>query len=383
MAVAALGKAPPFSISLASFPPRRVRARGLHSRATSFSGFRTGEISGRDLRLENNNKYLLTYKHNSQLNRPMGPTRPGQTFQTIEKTMKKSLLLKMGWLVALAALAAGCDTWNQRQHHRANSLYNYLYAGQAGHVDTESIPVLSLPLRVGIAFVPAGGPKGSRENFVPNDAQFSETQQMDLMKQISAQFKSYPFVSSIEMIPSAYLTPGGGFRNLDEIHAIYGVDVMALLSYDQVQFTDQGLLSLSYWTIVGAYVIQGEKNDTQTMLDAAVYDIASRKLLFRAPGVSTIKGSSTPVNLSEQLRSDSDKGFQQAATNLTASLKVQLEEFKDRVKNAPEQFKVVNKPGYTGGAALGGTELLLTLALAVSFCSGFRQKAANLETPRR
>jgi rhombotail lipoprotein len=297
--------------------------------------------------------------------------------------MKKSCLLILGSVAALAALVSACDTWSQREHHRANSLYNYLYAGQASHVDTASIPVLSLPLRVGIAFIPPGAARGNHDYIAPNDAQFSENQQMDLMKQISAQFKSYPFVSSIETIPSAYLNPGGGFRNLDEIRAIYGLDVMALLSYDQVQFTDQGLLSLSYWTIVGAYVIQGEKNDTQTMLDAAVYDIASRKLLFRAPGVSTIKGSSTPVNLSEQLRRDSDKGFQQAATNLTTSLKVQLEDFKDRVKNAPEQFKVVNKPGYTGGAALGGTELFLTLTLGISFCSGFRKNAANLGTPRR
>ena len=280
--------------------------------------------------------------------------------------MKKSLLQHIVGVVALAALVAGCDTWGMRQHHRANSLYNYLYAGQANHVDTETIPVLSLPLRVGIAFVPAGGRRGNNDYVPPNDSQFSESQQMDLMKQISAQFKSYPFVSSIELIPSPYLTPGGGFRNLDEIRGIYGVDVMVLLSYDQVQFTDQGLLSLTYWTIVGAYVIQGEKNDTQTMLDGAVYDIASRKLLFRAPGVNTIKGSATPVNLSEQLRRDSERGFQRAATNMTANLKVQLEEFKERVKAAPEQFKVVNKSGYTGGAALGGTEIFLTIVMG--FC---------------
>ena len=278
--------------------------------------------------------------------------------------MKKLFLLA---LAGAAALAAGCMSWEGRQQHRANSLYNYLYAGEANHVDAEAIPALSLPLRVGLAFVPPGGPKGRADYVPPNDARFTENQQMDLLKQISAQFKSNALVSSIEIIPPPYLTAGGGFRNLDEIRAIYGVDVMVLLSYDQVQFTDQGLLSLSYWTIVGAYVIQGEKNDTQTMLDGAVYDIASRKLLFRAPGVSVIKGSATPINLSEQLRRDSQLGFEQAATNLTANLKVQLEDFKERVKNAPDQYKIVNKPGYTGGAALGGTDFLLTLAMGLGF----------------
>ena len=43
---------------------------------------------------------------------------------------------------------------------------------------------------------------------------------------------------------------------------MFGIDVIVLLSYDQVQFRDEGLLSLTYWTVVGAYTIPGEKNDT-------------------------------------------------------------------------------------------------------------------------
>jgi rhombotail lipoprotein len=190
---------------------------------------------------------------------------------------------------------------------------------------------------------------------------------MDLMKQISGQFKQYPFVKSIDLIPTAYLTTRGGFANLDQIRTMYGIDVMALLSYDQVQFTDQGMLSLTYWTIVGAYVVPGEKNDTKTMLDAAVYDIASRKLLFRAPGIGNVKGSATPVNLSEELREDSKKGFEQAATNLVASLKVQLEEFKERVTNAPAEYKIEYKPGYTGAGAFGGMETFFVVGLGACF----------------
>jgi rhombotail lipoprotein len=284
-----------------------------------------------------------------------------------EKIMKKKFWLNLGMLATVAALAAGCRTWGQNERHHANSLYNYLYASQAGHLDAETIPVLSLPLRVGIAFVPPDSSRRGGGYGFPEDGTLSENQKMDLMQQITAQFKNYPFIKSVELIPTPYLTPKGGFANLEQIRTMYGVDVMVLLSYDQVQFTDQGLLSLSYWTIVGAYVIQGEKNDTQTMLDGAVYDIASHKLLFRAPGLSTVKGSATPVNLSEQLRQDSERGFTEAATNLVAGMKVQLDEFKQRVKNAPTEFKIVAKPGYTGASAFGELEAVLTCAMGVCY----------------
>jgi rhombotail lipoprotein len=281
----------------------------------------------------------------------------------MENRMNKIAWFKIVLLVTITVLVGGCNTMG---NHRASNLYAYLYSDQKGHVDEPTVPVLSLPLRVGVAFVPVDNPKGRNYSYA-DDLTFSEVQKMDLMKQISEQFKQYPFVKSIDLIPSAYLTPRGGFANLDQIRTMYGVDVMALLSYDQVQFTDQGMLSLTYWTIVGAYVVPGQKNDTKTMLDAAVYDIASRKLLFRAPGIGNVKGSATPVNLSEELREDSKKGFEQAATNLVASLKVQLEEFKERVTNAPAEYKVEYKPGYTGASAFGGLETIFIGGMGVCF----------------
>jgi rhombotail lipoprotein len=132
----------------------------------------------------------------------------------------------------------------------------------------------------------------------------TEAEKTNLLDKVADNFRKYDFVSEIEVIPSAYLTEGGSFQNLDQIKTMYGTDVIALVSYDQVQFTDEGLLSLTYWTLLAAYVISGEKNDTSTMLDTAVYDIESRKMLFRAPGTSSIKGRSTPINLSEELRAD-------------------------------------------------------------------------------
>lgn len=281
---------------------------------------------------------------------------------------KNSKLVKIAAITGLIAFAAGCAMFNSPNHHYNSSVVQYLYPNQSEHVDAPTIPVLSLPLKVGIAFVP-DEPAGARRNypFYGDNAGFTEEQKIALMKQISTDFKKYPFVQSIELIPSAYLTPEGSFANLDQIRSMFGVDVIALLSYDQVQFTDEGLLSMTYWTVVGAYVIRGEKNDTKTMMDAVVYDIASRKLLFRAPGISQVKASATPINLSEELRNDSELGFKQAATNLVANLQGQLADFKERVKNSPEEFKIVEKPGYKGAGSMGGVDLILLSGMGAFF----------------
>lgn len=154
----------------------------------------------------------------------------------------------------------------------------------------------------------------------------------------------------------------GSFANLDQIRTMYGVDAIALLSYDQVQFTDEGMLSLTYWTIVGAYVVPGEKNDTHTMLDAVVYDIKSRKMLFRAPGTNHIKGKTTLVNLSEGLRANSEEGFNEAAREMITNLDQQLANFTDKVKERPDEYKVVHSPGFTGRGSLD----LITLAMIVA-----------------
>lgn len=266
----------------------------------------------------------------------------------------------LGLLAAFGALA-GCSRswWGHRTEARyTSSVVEYLYPGQQ-RAESPAVPRLALPLRVGVAFVPDGktGPQGPR---------LSEKEKMDLMERVSGEFKKYSFVQSIELIPSAYLRPAGGFDNLGQIRTMYGTEVIALLSYDQVQHTDQGLLSLSYWTIVGAYIFKGEKNDTSTMIDAAVYDVTSRKMLFRAPGTSHVKGKATLVNLSEQLREDSSAGFRIAADDLAVNLEDQLARFQEKVKEAPQEYQVVHKEGHGGGgmASLGPAFCAAVLGLA-------------------
>ena len=95
------------------------------------------------------------------------------------------------------------------------------------------------------------------------------------------------------MIPEAYLRTGRGFPTaLEQTARLYDLDVMALVSYDQVAHSAEGRPSFLCWTIVGAYVVKGNENDVHTFVDTAVFDVPTRKLLFRAPGVSETPSNS-------------------------------------------------------------------------------------------
>lgn len=288
----------------------------------------------------------------------------------IAKQLNPSLIL------ILLAVLSGCTG---QQTRTKSSVVDYLYPKAAETVVQPSIPVLNLPVKVGIAFVPEQSTGYRGVNFwsgVVGGSAITETAKTDLLEKVAENFRKYEFIGEIEIIPSAYLTPGGSFSNLEQISTMYGIDLIALVSYDQVQFTDEGFLSVTYWTLIGAYVIAGEKNDTNTMIDTVVYDIPSKSMLFRAPGTSNVKGNATPVNLSEALRVDSMKSFAEATDKMIANLDTQLSTFKEKVKKSPEKIKIVHREGYSGGGMNGGVEfaLMLLLILTGSTRNTFRNK---------
>jgi rhombotail lipoprotein len=213
----------------------------------------------------------------------------------------------------------GCKFSEQRLHHR-NSLIDYLYpnvqAPPEQAVSTAAAGVV-LPARVGIAFAP------------DQVVLLSEKDKLELLQRIKAEFVKYPFVTSAELIPSQHLSQGGGFANLDQLRLMYGMDLVALVSYDQMQHTDEGFKTLSYWTIVGMYAVEGEKNDTNTMMDLSLFHIPSRKMLLHAVGTSQVKKGATFINLSEQLRNDSLAGFSQATDSLIDNLRGELVKFQE------------------------------------------------------
>jgi rhombotail lipoprotein len=224
-------------------------------------------------------------------------------------------------LLLVPLLLGGCFGWhNDSRQHQSSSVVQFLYPDQSQPFIQPSIPTLRLPLRVGIAFVP---PATSKHGYYGSDQSFPESKKAELLRQVSNEFRALPFVEGIEIVPTTYLRPGGGFENLDQLRSMLGVDVVVLVAYDQAQITNDTAWSLAYWTIIGAYVVPAQKNDTFTLMEAVVYDIRSRKLLFRAPGTNTVDGHSTMVRTAEELGSDSRKSFDAAAKDLTVNLKTE------------------------------------------------------------
>lgn len=224
-------------------------------------------------------------------------------------------------IVALSFVLSGCAGSQARY---TSNVVEFLYPDKKVEegVERKDVPPLVAPFKLGIAFVPdaTSTVSGAQRRTLS----LSEQQKGDLMGKIASVVDQHPFVRETALIPSQYLVPKGAFGNLDQLRAMYGIDVILLMSYDQLQHTDEGALSIMYWTLIGAYVVSGEKNDTSTMIDAAAFYIPSRKMIFRASGNSHVKASATLVNLSEQLRKDSYAGFEKAADDLGTNLQEQL-----------------------------------------------------------
>jgi rhombotail lipoprotein len=213
---------------------------------------------------------------------------------------------------------------------------------------------LKLPLKLGIAFVPGGTASWRVQNLM------APGQEKPLLEVVKQSFKDKPWVSDIKLVPSTYLRSGGGFENMDQVARMYGVDVMALVSVDQIQFTDPRWYSFTYISIVGAYVLPGDANDTRTLIDAAVYDVPSHTFLLRAPGQSQIKGSSTWAHREVQLREHSANGLQVAMVDLAKNLDAEVATFKAEIASGDRKdVDVVDKQGVSlrqsGGKNFGGS----------------------------
>lgn len=224
----------------------------------------------------------------------------------------------------------------------SSSLVDYLYPGgeQPPEFD-RSVPELKLPLRVGLAFVPSAS--GSTPGL-------SEAHKAELLARVRDAFEQKEYIAKIEVIPETYLRARRGFESLEQASRLFQLDVMALVSYDQVVHTDDRASSVLYWTIVGAYIVKGSKNDVQTFVDTAVFDIPTRQLLFRAPGVDTMTSKSTLVDSPERLRETRTASFGRAMENMSENLTVELNKFEYRIKNEPSVAEVVQRSG--GGGAI-------------------------------
>jgi rhombotail lipoprotein len=245
-------------------------------------------------------------------------------------------------MLLVAVIASGCGSMAMKESKQTASLVDYLYSGQQPpeRMQQASITELNIPLRIGIAFVPGvADPKFG----------MSEVEQIRWSTEIKAAFEKYPFVGDLVVIPTAYLKRGGGFDNLRHLASLFNLEVIALLSYDQIQFSEPNKLSLMYWTGIGAYLIPGDQYDIHTMLEATVFDVRTRKLLFRAPGTSTVKGSSTWIGFSDRSRQARAEGFDKSLQRLIPNVDAALQAFRKQAQDDPA-IKLSLPAGYDPNA---------------------------------
>ncbi len=215
--------------------------------------------------------------------------------------------------LALLLLALVLGACNAIEVTKKSSVLDYLYPEGSAALPARDV-ALTLPLRVGVAFAPTE----ARADW--GDGRLSEVKKQELLGRIVTAFQDHDAIGSVTPVPTLYLKQGGGFANLEQLAATFGLDLMVLLSYDQAQFSETSNWGLTYWTIVGAYVVEGENNQTHTFLDAAVFDIRSRALLFRAAGTDVRGEAATPAAQQAVLRSQSEAGFGSATDDLVVQL---------------------------------------------------------------
>lgn len=272
--------------------------------------------------------------------------------------MRYMRLISTGLIVLVFA---GCSSlWNLGGETRSgvsSSLVDYLYpAGEVPPDIQNTIPYLELPLRVGIAFVPGQGGRSA----------ISEATKIELLDKVKAEFVDREYIEHIEVIPDTYLRSSKGINGMQQVARLYGVDVMALVSYDQVAVSEDNPASFLYWTIVGAYVIPATSNEVQTFVDTAVFDVKTARLLFRAPGVDRTSDRSTLVESNEAVRKSRDASFAAAMGTMTQSLELELDSFRERMKEDPQVAQAEWKPGHGGGGSFGWLSLLPLMITGLS-----------------
>lgn len=274
--------------------------------------------------------------------------------------------MRIGTWVGLAMMVGltGCADWTcfsacQRHTQNSTSLVDFLYPNGAAPPAQNVQPELHLPLRVGLAFLPSRGPEG--ENGL--DAAHKEA----LLQEIRRRFISRQFVAEIVVIPDYYLQGKRGFEGLEGVQRLYRIDLMALVSYDQVGHEDENNWSLGYVTIVGAYVLKGTRHDVSTLVDLAVVDPATHSLVLRAGGFDNRHGTVAWVNESRSLREDATDGFTAATQQMIEHFDTALTAFESDVREGKANVRVVsNQHGSSGGGSLDGLVLLALLALALA-----------------
>jgi len=278
--------------------------------------------------------------------------------------MKYRILLAVFLLVLLSGCASlwkGAGYENTREG-ASSSLVDYLYPkGEIPPAVDDNLPFLNLPARVGIAFIPSR-----------SGEDISAAEKQELMEHVAEAFRDRDYVQSIEAIPETYMKSTRGVQGMKQVASLYGADIMALVSYDQVSFSGERDSALLYWTIVGTLVVKGNTNEVQTMIDTAVFDVATTKLLFRAPGTYNEQRNATLMESGRDLRKLRSAGFVAATDDMIVNLDQELEGFREAVESG-ERAQVEWRAESGGGGSLTVPLLALLVLIGISRSVGRRR----------
>jgi rhombotail lipoprotein len=109
-------------------------------------------------------------------------------------------------------------------------------------------------------------------------------------------------------------------------------------------------------------------------MDAAVFDIDSSALLFRAAGESRVKSRATPAAAKRKLRLRREEGFSKATDELIAALDGVLDEFVEQARTGTVRgrgtpaVKITTDPSFSesggiGAGSAGAWEVLVLLVV--------------------
>ncbi len=258
-----------------------------------------------------------------------------------------AMMAAMPLMLTSCALPSPFGAGRASQQHASTPLVDYLYGDMEPPQETASLQ-LPTPLVVGLAFLPPARGAGP-----------SAVERESVLQSVRARFRALPYVREIVILPDYYLGRGNGqgFTALRQVAALQRLDVVALVSYDQLAETTENRRSLAYLTIAGAFLVRGNEQATHTLLDLAVIEPQSRALLLRAGGTSSLYESTTAIELAKRRDRQQAAGFAAAVAALNDNLAKELVEFERRVRAGQAPVRIASE-AKSGAGALDPMQLL-------------------------
>ncbi len=164
-----------------------------------------------------------------------------------------------------------------------------------------------------------------------------------MLERIRQRFADRKFVTEIVTIPDYYLRNNRGFGGLQGVQRLYSVDVMALVSYDQITHMDENEWSFGYLTIVGAYVLKGSHHDVATLVDLAVVDPVTQSLILRAGGTDSRNRNTTLIDEEREARESGAASFGSATTQMIDNFDAALTKFEADVRAGKANIRVAKR----------------------------------------